>query len=498
MRLWSSLVARVTAFTIVVGIVLALVAVFGIDLTARMYHQEANQRLHQDLAQWLVKQYRFERDGHLDETGIAMVFGDAMRVNPSIEVYLIDTAGKILAFNAPRGHVKLTQVDMEPIFRFLSATAAFPIIGSDPRNPGSRQVFSAAPVRVSGETIGYAYVVVGGELYQDWVSRLRVSRILRTAVVGAGTVILVGALSGFAGFWFFTRRITALASDMQSFSTSGFTQLPSPRAASHVAHSVDEIDRLRASFAELAGVVHGQVAKLQAADTQLREAITSLSHDLMTPLTALGGYLETIKLGGDALSLHELQDYVDLAIAQHRRLSRLVRSQFDLAMLESAAFQFDPQYSSLSDLVHDIGQKFMPTAKAAGVNLTVDSLPTEVYADADVGLLERVLENLISNAIRHTPTGGQVTIRIREDAETIAIDVEDTGCGIAAEDLPHIFDRYFRGSNASRARSDGAGLGLAIAKRIIELHGGEITVFSNLGSGSAFRFYLHRIHVKGK
>src|SRR5271168_223701 len=244
MRVWSSLVARVTAFTIVVGMLLVLAAVFGIDLTARMYHQEANQRLHQDLARWLVKQYRFERDGHLDETGIAMVFGDAMRVNPSIEVYLIDTEGKIQAFNAPRGHVKLTQVDMEPIFRFLSATAPFPIVGSDPRNPGSRQVFSAAPVRVNGETIGYAYVVVGGELYKDWVSRLRVSRILQAAAVGAGIVILVAALSGFAGFWFFSRRITALASDMRKFSASGFTLLPSSRGARYAAHSVDEIDRL--------------------------------------------------------------------------------------------------------------------------------------------------------------------------------------------------------------------------------------------------------------
>jgi two-component system sensor histidine kinase BaeS len=106
-----------------------------------------------------------------------------------------------------------------------------------------------------------------------------------------------------------------------------------------------------------------------------------------------------------------------------------------------------------------------------------------------------VLENLISNAIRHTQAQGQVTIRLREDAEKIAIDVEDSGCGIAAEDLPNIFDRYFRGPNASCARSDGAGLGLAIAKRIIELHGGEITVLSSLESGSVFRFYLPRIHV---
>jgi len=498
MRMFSSLVAQVAAFTIVIGIALAVAAIFGIDLTARMYHQEANQRLHQDLAQWLIKQYRFERDGHVDSTGIAAVFGDAMRINPSIEVYLIDTGGTILAFNAPRGHVKLASVDMEPIYRFLGATSALPILGSDPRNPKSRQVFSAAAIRAGQHTIGYAYVVVGGELYQDVVSRLRVSRILQTAAVGAGSVIFAGVLSGFAGFWFFSRRITALASDMQTFSRSGFTQFPPLRNPGRPAGSADEIDRLRASFAELAAVVHEQVKKLQMADTQLREAITSLSHDLMTPLTALGGYLETIKLGGDTLSFRERQEYVDLAVAQHRRLSRLVRSQFDLAMLESAAFPFDPQHASLSDLVHDVGQKFMPTARDAGVNLTVESLAVGVYANADVGLLERVLENLISNAIRHTPVGGQVTIGLRERVDRIVIDVEDTGSGIATEDLPNIFDRYFRGSTVTRPRSSGAGLGLAIAKRIIDLHGGEIKVSSILGSGSTFSMYLHRMRSPDK
>lgn len=490
MKLSSSLVAQVTAFTIVVGVLLAIAAIAGIDLTVRMYHLEANQRLHQELAGWLVNQYHFEQDGHIDVTGIAQVFGDAMRINPSIEVYLVDPQGTILAFNAPRGHVKLAKIELAPILRFLSAAPVLPIFGTDPRNPHAPQVFSAAPIRSGSTVIGYAYVVVGGELYQDMLGRLRASRILQTAAVGAGAVVFAAALSGFAGFWFFSRRITLLAADMQTFSRGGFTQLPEPRPNLATGSAVDEIDRLRENFSELAGVVHRQVAQLRNADTQLREAITYLSHDLMTPLTALGGYLETIKMAANTLSYDERDKYVDLAIAQHRRLSRLVRSQFDLAMLESAAVPFDPHHASLSDLVHDVGQKFMPTAKSAGVDLCVDVPAAGVYVDADVGLLERVLENLISNAIRYTAAGGRVTLRVRGDPDKITICVEDTGSGIAAEDVPHIFDRYFRGSNASQPRGDGAGLGLAIAKRIVELHGGEMTVTSSLGIGSTFNIYL--------
>lgn len=492
MRLLSTLVARVTAFTIVGGILLLIAAIFGIDLTARMYHQEANQRLHQELAQWLVGHYHFERDGHLDVTGIDQVFGDAMRVNPSIEVYLVDPRGAIVAFNAPSGHVKLEAVKLAPILRFLAPAPILPIFGSDPRNPTSPQIFSAAPIRSGSTTVGYTYVVIGGELYQDLVSRLRVSRILQTAAVGAGAVIFVAVLSGFGGFWFISRRITKLTADMLTFIRSDFAKLPDSPRTGAAQNSGDEIDSLRANFTELAGVVHRQVALLHSADAQLREAITSLSHDLMTPLTALGGYLETIKMGGDNLTFDEREKYVDLAVAQHRRLSRLVRSQFDLAMLESAAVPFDPQHASLSDLIHDVGHKFMPAATSAGVRLMVDAPAIGVFASADVGLLERVLENLISNAIRHTPAEGQVTIRVREEAGKIAIEVEDTGSGIPAEDLPNIFDRYFRGSNVTRSR-DGSGLGLAIAKRIIELHGGEISASSNLGKGSLFRIYLPRM-----
>jgi signal transduction histidine kinase len=235
------------------------------------------------------------------------------------------------------------------------------------------------------------------------------------------------------------------------------------------------------------------VLKLQTADSQLREAITSLSHDLRTPLTALGGYLETISMRGESLMPAERQGYVELAIAQHRRLTRLVRAQFDLATLESAAFPFDPQYASLSDLLNDVGQKFMAGAKAAGVDLTVESPVPGIHARVDVGLLERVLENLISNAIRHTEVGGKVRIRIREEPARIAICVEDTGCGIAAEDLPNIFNRYFRGTKAAKSRGEGAGLGLAIAKRIVELHGGDITATSHPESGSVFCFHLPKV-----
>ena len=302
MRFLSSLYGRVTLLTVAAGLLLAGAAILGMDMTARLYHQEANQRLHGELASWLVRQYHFERDGRVDTAGIDRIFGDAMRINPSIEVYLLDTGGRILAFNAPPGRVRLDHVDMTPVAKFLAGDGHLPIMGTDPRHPAGQQVFSVAPIQVDSRTIGYVYVVVGGELYQTWVTRIRSSQILKMAAISACAVAFLAAMAGFLSFRFLTRRITRLADALERFSESGFNLPPAALARVSGRLGADEIDRLCAGFAELARVICRQVEQLRAADAQLRDAIAGVTHDLRTPLTALGGYLDTLRLRRELLS----------------------------------------------------------------------------------------------------------------------------------------------------------------------------------------------------
>jgi signal transduction histidine kinase len=486
----GNLAFRVAVFALTICVLLTFATVFGIDLTARMYHQEANQRLNRDLADWLVHQYHFERNGQINTAGSAMAFSDAMRLNPSIEAYLVDPSGQILAYNAPDGSVKLDRVAIDPIKRFVNGSKTFPILGTDPRNPDMWQVFSAAPIRAGQNLIGYAYVVVGGEQYQDLLSRLRFTRILPVATIAACAVIVIGAGSGLAGFWFFTRRIIGLGADIDAFTRSGFSHIPPAEMKRRIRVSADELDQLRRRFHGLARVVQDQVAKLQTADQQLRDAVTSLSHDLRTPLTALGGYLETLSMGGDQLSAEERNEYLDLAIAQQQRLARLVRAQFDLALLESGTFPVDRQLASLSDLVSDVGAMFMATAQAAQVVLNIDGPSSGIFANVDVALMQRLLDNLLSNAIRHTPAGGNVLVSMVEEASQVIMSVRDTGTGISGPDLDRVFSPYFRSGRRATLGNDGTGLGLAIAKRIVELHGGKIRVMSAIGQGSVFECTL--------
>ena len=489
-RWFRSLYARVGAVVFAIGVLLTGIAIVGVDTTSHLYHQEANQRLHRDLAPWLIKMYRIERTGNDDLESLRTLFGDAMRTNPSIEVYLLDSIGNIVAFNAPPGHVKLTRVDVAPVQHYLSAPDDLPILGDDPRNPAAKQVFSVAPIRSATTTIGYLYVVVGGEAYQSWLMRLRSSRIKALAVVGAAGVILAASLSGLLGFWYLTRRLRKLAGEMQQFRDEGFVNTPALLSHHEAQNVTDEIGDLRSRFAELAQLIHEQVKKLQSADAQLKDTIAGLSHDLRTPLTALGGYLDTLLMKDEILTAQERTEYLNMSIGHQRRLTRLVRSLFELAFLETSGTPFEPQRSSLSDLVDDVTQKFQGAAAAAGLELSVSSALTSVYVFADVGLLERVLENLLDNAIHCTPSGGHIELIVQKEGSRAVVTVADTGRGIPAQEQARIFERFFRGKAATAVRGEGAGLGLAIAKRIVELHGGHIALNSVIGEGSRFSFDL--------
>ena len=158
-------------------------------------------------------------------------------------------------------------------------------------------------------------------------------------------------------------------------------------------------------------------------------------------------------------------------------------------MLESSANPFDPQRACLSDLINDVVQKFAPVAGAAGLTLTFDMPQAAVYAHMDLGLIERVLENLIGNAIRHTQAGGMVIVSIREDSDRVFVIVSDNGIGIDEATKANLFARSY-----SKARphslGDRAGLGLVIAQRIVSLHGGSISVESKPGQGSRFQFEI--------
>ena len=286
-------------------------------------------------------------------------------------------------------------------------------------------------------------------------------------------------------FLMLTRRLQVLSRLMRDFSESSFTGYETyPELAGN-----DEIDILGSHYNDMAERIRDQLNDLKRQDNLRRELVANVSHDLRTPLAALHGYIETLKLKADSFDDATRNEYLDTAMKHSRRLTRLVEELFELAKLDASETQLHCEPFSLAELVQDIIQKFSLSAEEQRIKLSMqvaDGLP---FVMADIALIERVLENLIANALCHTSAEGEVILILRTVGTDVEIEVQDNGKGIAESEQVHIFHRFYRGDNKERSDHH-AGLGLAIAQHIVNLHGSEIQVNSIEGAGSRFFFRL--------
>ena len=185
---------------------------------------------------------------------------------------------------------------------------------------------------------------------------------------------------------------------------------------------------------------------------------------------------------GDVLPETQQRHYLEIANRHAERLARLVEQMFELAKLDAPETEPRREAFSLPELVSDIGQKYRLSADSRGVKLEVATDPSAPMVWADIAMVERLIENLVENALKFTPAGGSVVLKATGTADGAALTVADTGCGIAPEDLPHVFERFYRAAQPGRDGS--AGLGLAIVKRVAELHDATLSVRSTVGAGT--------------
>ena len=449
--------------------------------------QELNQQLNIDLANNIVSEKKLIRNNQINNEALNSVFMGLMLVNPVIEVYLLDTNGKLLAWSAPDGVVKRQYVDIVPVQQFVAAGASAPLLGNDPRSVTANKVFSAAPIIHQGKLQGYLYVILGGQAYDSAVDMLESSYILRLWLVAVVLIAVIAMIAGVYVFRQITWRVRRLAIGIEDFRKNDFKE--PIEIDSHIDdQSGDEIHNLGTIFQRMSERIIHQVNQLEHQDSARRELIANVSHDLRTPLASLQGYLEVLSRKDDQLTEADRKKYVDVALRQSERLHKLISELFELSTLESrgTTLQFEP--FSMTELIQDVTQKYHLDASAKQLLLN-SSIPNEpAFVSADIGLIQRVLENLIENAIKYTPPGGEIDISLLKSEEYVATHIDDSGQGIPKEDLPHIFKRFYR---VDKHRSeDGTGLGLAIAKRILQLHNSSIDVASRPDAGTRFSFQL--------
>jgi signal transduction histidine kinase len=256
----------------------------------------------------------------------------------------------------------------------------------------------------------------------------------------------------------------------------------------------DEVAGLAADFNRMARALQVAAEREREVENSRRDLVAAVSHDLRTPLAATRALIEALA-DGVADDPETERRYLSSASRELEHLSRLVDDLFELARIDAGMLELTLEEASLHDMISDTISSFQPQAEQKGVRLL-----GEVCTDVDPVLantpkLQRVLHNLVSNALRHTPPDGAVTLSAEPEGRVARVEVSDTGEGIAAEDLPRIFERSFR-IEQSRTRVEdataGAGLGLAIARGLVLAHGGTMDVRSEPGRGSSFRFTLRR------
>lgn len=255
----------------------------------------------------------------------------------------------------------------------------------------------------------------------------------------------------------------------------------------------DELAMLAGDFNRMARELREAAAREREMDKARRDLVAAVSHDLRTPLASARALIEAVADGvtGDA----EMEArYLASARGEIEKLGRLVDDLFELSRIDAGMLRLELEEASLRDLISDTLSSFKPRAEDKGVSIIGEVSDGVDPVLASPPRLQRVLDNLLGNALRHTPPGGEIHLRVEPGDGVARVEVSDTGEGIAREDLPYVFDRSFRGerSRASGGDDSGAGLGLAIARGLIEAHGGEIGVESHPGHGSRFRFTLLR------
>jgi two-component system OmpR family sensor kinase len=451
----------------------------------REYSLAMTQALNETLAQRIVGSYL----SHIslptpDAAGaVKAELAPLMLVNPGIELYVLDSAGKILAYTAPNEDIRRDVVDLTPIRAFLEHRFVFPLLGDDPRSPEGRAIFSAAPLKSATADHGYLYVILGGPQYDAAAHRLQNHLLVRGAFTIVGIGIAVALAGGFFVLITMTRRLRLLVNAMDAFRKSQFRSLASVQVG--ILNENDELDRVGHAYNAMVMHIHAQMEKIARSDALRRDLIAGVSHDLRTPLASLRGYLETLHIKEDSLTPQQRRQYLSIVSSQSERLHRLVEELFELAKLQDLEVRINLEPFSLSELVQDIVQKFTLIAKEKGLELRAKFMPNAPLMLGDISLIERLLDNLLENAIRHTSIG-QIEVSITANEEFITLEVSDTGSGIAPEVLPHIFERFYVDKTRGPS-SGGSGLGLAIAKRIVELHGGDIVVDSEISVGTRFK-----------
>ncbi len=498
--LFSQLLVGITLLLLVSGS-----TVFWLSYQSQnQYHLELNQQLHEPVAMYIAQNANLAIGNTVSTERLKALSDHLMMLNPSVEVYALDTLGNISATASDNAPLKRNRIDMSAVHHYLSDQRQLPLLAENPLYNDDKTIFSAFPIYPENtvdnrpdqttEPIGYVYVVLASQQklsLRDGLASHSSSRSLAYSLI---SILLITALAAGSLFFLLTRRLRKLrlrlSKHMKNLSIEGHV--------SHMSNPVDELDELTTAYESMTRALQLKNQQLQQADSSRRELFASVSHDLRTPLTTLQSYLETLISHGDRFDGEERARYLHTAFNHTQRLRSLIADLFELTQLDNGDMRPQFETFSLLELTHDIVQDYAPSCEETGKRLQVIAnssehshpQPNALLVQADIAMTTRVLTNLLSNALKHTYCDDLITIEISQRPnQKIAVSFSDTGSGISLAKQEQI------NSNQSytawkRVYGVGGGLGLRIVQRLLDLHDSGLKVTSEPGKGTRFQFSL--------
>jgi len=480
------------------GLVTALLVVATVVYSFQRFENETAYRRGMVFLARVVSMYDNIFDMHeQDPVAFQRWLRGLVLYEPDIELYLLALDGTVLAKTGPARLAPGSRVALAPVHESIQRMDAAYVMGDDPERMDAGAVIVAKPVQRAvaqgaSRDAGYLYLVLHTQqLPADRWDVLRSSFArpvlgLIAAVVAFTTLLTLLIIAAV------TRPLRQLTRAVATLSQRGLAEGLAVAPTSPLpAPTRDEFGQLTSAFEMLLDVCRRQWDALRRTDHDRRQGVSNLSHDLRSPLTATVACLETLdgRWAGQAAQADDRR-LVEVALRNTRNAARLVQSLGDLAELDEPEFGLRSESVDAGELLDDIALRFAERATRQGVALRAvhptDPGAAPAFARLDVELFERAVANLVDNALKYCPAGCRVTLAARRCDAGVEVTVADDGPGIAATDLPRLFDRFYqsRQSVAPATGEGGRGLGLAIVKRIVELHGGTVAVHSAPGEGT--------------
>lgn len=469
---------------ILMGVIYVLLSLFF----SYKFYEETTQKLNANIANHLIEEKfkdvsPFLEDGSINKPLFGDIMHDMMAVNRSIEVYLLDETGKILysvVLDHSETNKQIKKINTEPLKEFLRKNGDVYILGDNPLNVDKKKIFSTASYNIDGHR-GYVYIILASKVSQNINKSLFSSYFINLGIVYTILTMLFALFVGWVSIRFLTKNLRSIIYQVNRFKEGDIdSRIANPEKS--------DLSVLATTFNQMADTIAKNMEEIKSIDVLRRELIANVSHDLRTPLAVMQGYVETLQIKKGNLSEKQEVDYMNIINKSTNQLTKLVSQLFEYSKLESKQIVPEKEPFAITDLIYDIKAKYEMIVKEKNIKLTTKIENETPLVFADIGLVERVIQNLLENAIKFTPENGSIHIITNFDNENVSIKIKDTGTGISEEDQKYIFERFRQ--TDSKHKKSGIGLGLAIVKKIIELHETSINIVSKPDEGSTFEFLL--------